>query len=542
MYYKLVLEVLGGLALFIFGINRLSNSLQKITSNKLKSVINIVTKKSWATVLVGVFTTMLIQSSSATSVMTVGFVNAGLMTLRQAIGIVMGANIGTTITAQIVSFKIDILSYPLIIIGFLLYFIAKRRRIKNIGMTIIGLGLLFLGMTIMKGALGPLRENEGFKTFLLIFSKNPFYGILAGLGLTVLLQSSSATIGLLIALGSQGLMPIEAAIPILIGDNIGTCSTALIASIGTTITAKRTAFSHLMFNIFGTIIFILLLYVFRLQPLIIRFTGSSIPHQIANIHASFNIITTVVLFPFIGFFEKIVVKIFPGKDIVVHKNALHLDNQLIQTPSLAMELVKKEFIRMIKITHTMLKLSFERLDKKDARIEEKLLDRESAVDSITEDIIRYLTKVSQKPLGNRLSNQLTDQLHIAYDVERTGDHAESMMYLARVREENNMIFNAAESEELEKTFDKVNYMFKTLIIGIEDDSIIKLKQCESIEAQIDEIVKDARTNHLARLRKEECSLSSGVIFADIILHLERIGDLLYAISRNFINIKEYKPH
>jgi len=223
MYFKLALEVFGGLALFIFGINRLSNSLQKITSNRLKSVINIVTKRSWSTVLVGLFTTMLLQSSSATSVMTVGFVNAGLMTLRQAIGIVMGANIGTTVTAQIVSFKIDILAFPLIIIGFLMYFIAKRRRLKNIGMTILGLGILFLGMTIMKDALSPLRENEGFKTFLLIFSKNPFYGILAGLGLTVLLQSSSATIGLLIALASQGLLPIEAAIPILIGDNIGTC-------------------------------------------------------------------------------------------------------------------------------------------------------------------------------------------------------------------------------------------------------------------------------------------------------------------------------
>ncbi len=541
MYFKLVLEVLGGLALFIFGINRLSNSLQKITSNKLKSVINIVTKKSWATVLVGVFTTMLIQSSSATSVMTIGFVNAGLITLRQAIGIVMGANIGTTITAQIVSFKIDMLAYPIIIIGFLLYFVAKRRRMKNIGMTIIGLGLLFLGMTIMKGALGPLKENESFKTFLLIFSKNPFYGVIAGLGLTMLLQSSSATIGLLIALGSQGLMPIEAAIPILIGDNIGTCSTALIASIGTTITAKRTAFSHLMFNIFGTFIFVLLLYIFRLQPLIIRFSGSSIPHQIANIHAFFNILTTVVLFPFIGFFEKIVVKIFPGKDIIIQKNALHLDNLLIQTPLLAMEQVEKEFIRLTKIAHTMLKLSFERLDKRDAVIEEKILDRESAVDSITEDIIRYLTKVSQKPLGKRLSNQLTDQLHIAYDVERTADHAESIMYLALVREENNMIFNKDETEELEKTFDKVNYMFKTLVIGIEDDSLIKLKQCESIEVQIDEIVKDARTNHLTRLRKEECPPHSGVIFADIILHLERIGDLLYAISKNFTNIKEYNP-
>ena len=454
MYFKLVLEVLGGLALFIFGINRLSSSLQKITSNKLKSVINIVAKRSWSTVLVGMFTTMLIQSSSATSVMTVGFVNAGLMTLRQAIGIVMGANIGTTITAQIVSFKIDILTFPIIIIGFLIHFIAKRRRLKNIGMTIIGLGILFLGMTIMKGALGPLQDNESFKTFLLLFSKNPFYGILAGLGLTVLLQSSSATIGLLIALGSAGLLPIEAAIPILIGDNIGTCSTALISSIGTTITAKRTAFSHLVFNIFGTVIFLLILYVFRLQPYIISFSGNSVPHQIANIHTSFNIITTIVLFPLIGFFEKIVVKIFPGKDVTVHKNALHLDKRLIQTPPLALEQSKKELTRVTKIAHTMLKLSLERLTKRDTLIEKKILDRESAVDSITEDIIRYLTRVSQKTLGMRLSNQLTNLLHIAYDVERTGDHAESILYLIRVKEDNNMTLSSKETVDLNKTVDK----------------------------------------------------------------------------------------
>ncbi len=538
MYFKLVLEVLGGLALFIFGINRLSSSLQKITSNRLKSVINIVTKRSWSTVLVGMFTTMLLQSSSATSVMTVGFVNAGLITLRQAIGIVMGANIGTTITAQIVSFKIDILAFPIIIIGFLIHFIAKRRRLKNIGMTIIGLGILFLGMTIMKGALSPLQDNESFKTFLLLFSKNPFYGILAGLGLTVLLQSSSATIGLLIALGSAGLLPIEAAIPILIGDNIGTCSTALIASIGTTITAKRTAFSHLVFNLFGTIIFLLILYVFKLQPYIINFSGTNVPHQIANIHTSFNIVTTIVLFPLIGFFEKIVVKIFPGKDVIVHKNALYLDKSLIQTPPLALEQSNKELTRVTKIAHTMLKLSFERLSKRDALIEKKILDRESAIDSITEDIIRYLTKVSQKTLGMRLSNQLTNLLHIAYDAERTGDHAESILYLIRVKEDNNMMLGKIQTEELNKTFDKVDYMFKTLLAGMEDDSLVKLKKCEEIENQIDEIVKVARTNHLIRLRKEECPPHSGVFFADTILHLERIGDLLYAISKNLIEIKE----
>ncbi len=539
MYFKLVIELLGGLALFIFGINRLSGSLKKITSNKLKTVINTLTKKSWSTVLVGLFTTMLIQSSSATSVMAVGFVNAGLLTLRQAIGIIMGANIGTTVTAQIVAFKIDILAYPIIIIGFLMHFLSRRRRYKNIGMTIIGLGLLFLGMTVMKGALGPLKDNEIFKNFLLVFSRNPFYGILAGLGLTALLQSSSATIGLLIALASQGLLPIEAAIPILIGDNIGTCSTALISSIGATATAKRTAFSHLIFNILGTIVFVILLYVFRLQPLIASLTGKSIPRQIANIHTIFNIITTIILFPMIGLFEKVVLKIIPGKDITVHKIALYLDSRLIDTPSLSLEQAKKELLRVTKITQAMLNLSFERLHKKDAIIEKKVLDRESAVDSITEDIIRYLTKVSQKSLGLRLSNKLTNLFHIAYDAERAGDHAESILYLMLVKEENNMTFSKIAFQELETTHDKVNHLFNILISGMENNNLDKLKQCEKIESEIDLMVKEIRISHLKRLQNGECMPLSGVVFADIILHLERTGDLLFGISRNLLNIEQY---
>ncbi|MDP3012431.1 MAG: Na/Pi cotransporter family protein [Candidatus Hydromicrobium sp.] len=539
MYFKLVIEVLGGLALFIFGITRLSDSLQKITSNKLKTVINTLTKKSWSTVLVGLFTTSIIQSSSATSVMAVGFVNAGLLTLRQAIGIIMGANIGTSITAQIVSFKIDMLAYPLIIIGFLMHFLSRRRRYKNIGMTIIGLGLLFLGMVVMKGALEPLKDNEIFKNFLFVFSRNPFFGILAGLALTTLLQSSSATIGLLIALASQGLVPIGVAIPILIGDNIGTCSTALISSIGTTVTAKRTAFSHLLFNIFGTIIFVILLYGFRLEPLIASLTGKSVPHQIANIHTIFNVVTTIILFPMIGLFEKLVIKLYPGKDIIVHKNALYLDSRLIDTPPLSLEQAKKELLRVIKITHTMLNLSFERLYKKDIVIEKKVLDRESAVDSITEDIIRYLTKVSQKSLGLRLSSMLTNLYHIAYDAERAGDHAESILYLMLVKEENNMTFSKIAFQELEAVHDKVNHLFNFLISGMENNNLDKLKQCEKIESEIDLMVKEIRTNHLKRLQNGECMPLSGVVFADIILHLERTGDLLFGISRNLLNIEQY---
>lgn len=421
MYFKLILQVLGGLILFIFGMTTLSDSLQRVTSNSIKSIISILQKKPWASVLVGLATTMIIQSSSATSVMTVGFVNAGLMTLKTAIGIIMGANIGTTITAQIISFNIvDLLSYPLIIIGFILFFTSKRRRYKNIGMAIIGLGILFLGMNLMKQSLEPLKSNPGFKNFLLVFSKNPFLGILAGLIITSILQSSSATIGLLIALAAQGLMPITSAVPILFGDNIGTCTTALIASAGTTVTARRTAFAHFLFNIFGSILFFVLLYGFKLGSWLFPHLGSTVPHQIANMHTIFNVTTTIILFPIIGLFEKLVVRLYPGKDVVEHKNAIFLDKMLIKTPAVALDQAKRELLRLSKIVQLMLEAAFQRLKSKDTSLEKRVLDKEAAVDSVTEDIIKYLTQVSRQSLTLTLSNKLTNLMHIAYTTERTG--------------------------------------------------------------------------------------------------------------------------
>lgn len=540
MYYKLIIQIIGGLALFIFGINTLSDGLQKITSNNIKSIIGVLSRRPWASALVGLATTLIIQSSSATSVMTVGFVNAGLINLKTAIGIIMGANIGTTITAQIVSLNIvGLLTYPLLIIGFILFFTSKRRRYKNIGMAIIGLGLLFLGMGIMKESLDPLKDNQSFKNFLLVFSRNPFLGVLAGLLLTSLLQSSSATIGILIALASQGLIPIEAAIPILFGDNIGTCTTALLSSIGTTVTAKRTAFSHLLFNVLGTIIFMTLFYGFRLEPFIVRYMGSSVPRQIANMHTAFNAVTTAILFPLIGLFEKLVVKLYPGKDIIEHKNAIHLDNRLIKTPSVALEQAKKELLRLTKIVQMMDSLSFQRLKSKDTVIEKKVLDREAAVDSITEDIIRYLTQLSRQSLTLKLSNKLINLMQIAYDTERTGDHAESLLNLMILKDENRTKFTKVEIEELEELSDKVNEMFNVLIKGMENGSFENLVLCEQVENDIDAIVKNSRLNHILRLQKGECMPVSGVIFSDILLHFERTGDLLHGISKNMIEIGKY---
>jgi phosphate:Na+ symporter len=242
----------------------------------------------------------------------------------------------------------------------------------------------------------------------------------------------------------------------------------------------------------------------------------------------------------IGLFEKMVLKIIPGRDITVHKNALYLDNRLINTPALSLEQVKRELLRLTKITQTMFNLSFERLHKKVIITEKKVLDREAAVDSVTEDIIRYLTKISQKSLGQRLSNRLTNLLYVAYDVERAADHTESILYLILIKEENNSHFSNIASEELELLHNKVNSLFNSLIAGMENSNIKKLKQCEKIESEIDLLVKDIRNNHLKRLQTGECQPLSGVVFSDIVMHLERIGDLLYGISRNLLNIKEFK--
>ena len=250
-------------------------------------------------------------------------------------------------------------------------------------------------------------------------------------------------------------------------------------------------------------------------------------------------VTTIILFPMIGLFEKIVTKLFPGKDITVHKNALYLDKRLIQTPSLSLEQTKKELLRVTKITQTMFNLAFERLYKKNVIIEKKLLDRESAVDSITEDIIRYLTKISQQSLGRILSNKLTNLFHIAYDAERAGDHAESILYLMLVKEENNMVFTKVANQELDMVYNEVNNLYNSLISGMETNNSNRLKECKKIESEIDSMVKEIRISHLIRLQKGECMPLSGVVFSDIVLHLERIGDLLFGISRNLLDINQY---
>ena len=343
----IVISLMGGLGLFLFGMNLLAEGLEKSAGSKLKKIIELLTSNLFMGVLVGAFVTAVIQSSSATTVMVVGFVNAGIMNLTQAIGVIMGANIGTTITAQLVSFDLNGLAPVALGIGIVLYLFSSKPKTKNIAEILIGFGILFTGMDFMKEAVKPLAEYKGFTDLLITFGNYPLLGLLLGFGITAIVQSSSASMGMLIALASQGLIPLAAALPILYGQNIGTCVTSLISSVGANRNARRAAMMHLIFNVLGTAVFL----IFLNKP-VVKFVTSidatDVARQIANTHTLFNIISVIILLPFTKFIIKLAVKLVPEKDgeDEESKAIKYLDDRMVETPSIAVASVIKETLRM----------------------------------------------------------------------------------------------------------------------------------------------------------------------------------------------------
>lgn len=341
----IILPLLGGLALFLYGMRIMGEGLQKVAGDRMRKFLEVVTGFPVIGVLVGAIVTSIIQSSSATTVMVVGFVNAGLMTLRQAISVIMGANIGTTVTAQLIAFKLTDYVMPIIALGFAMYFFSKRRQFKYIGFFILGFGILFLGLNTMADAMAPLREYKGFTDFIILFGDYPLLGVFLGIIMTMLIQSSSATIGILMAMATQGLVPLGTAIPVLLGDNIGTCITAVLASIGAGLSARRAAMAHVCFNSAGTIIFLIFLPFFKEFVLMIS-PPADIARQIANAHTSFNVLNTLIFLPMIGLLERLVVNIVAGEEVEIKRGPMYLDERFLNSPSIALSLATKEIIRM----------------------------------------------------------------------------------------------------------------------------------------------------------------------------------------------------
>jgi len=527
MNLSIIFGLIGGLGLFLFGMQQLSEGLQKIAGNKIHQVLEVLSKNPIKGIVSGTAITAILQSSSATSIITIGFVNAGLLSLKQAISIIFGANIGTTITAQVISFNLNEYMLPAIGIGFAINMFAKKKAYQYIGSVMIGFGLLFLGLSTMSHALYPLRENPFFINLLVNMADNPLLGILLAAVVTGILQSSSATTAIIISLSIQGLIGLDAAIPLILGTNIGTCFTALLASIGSSITGKRVALGHLLFNISGVILFYLFLNPFiALSSL----TATSIPRQIANAHTLFNVSNTFFLLPFIPHLLKILTRVLPGEEKVIKKGTLYLDKSLVKTPSIALGQVTKELIRMGNISLEMLKNILFALLNNNERIIKDTNIKEDVLDTIHREITSYLILVSQKPLSPKESESLNNLMNISAHLERVGDHIENIADMAQIKINEKLPFSQKAEKDLKYIFSKVEKSLGYSIKALQEHNIEMATVVTKREDDIDRVEESLRNEHIDRLKKQICNPEAGIIYIDILSNLERIGDHAYDIS------------
>ncbi|MDO4793581.1 MAG: Na/Pi cotransporter family protein [Filifactor alocis] len=517
-------QLFAGLGMFLYGMNLMGGGLEKAAGNKMKHIIGLLTKNRFISVLVGIFVTGIIQSSSATTVMVVGFVNASLMSLNQAIGIIMGANIGTTVTAQLVSFDLESIAPVAIGIGVLLMMLKKTKRAKNFAEILVGFGILFVGMNFMKNSLAPLREYQGFRDLLIYFGHNAFLGILMGFVLTLILQSSSASIGILVALASQGVLPLESALPILYGDNIGTCTTALISSIGASRNAQRAAIMHLVFNIIGTILFSLILMQ-PIKELVIFINPDSTARQIANAHSLFNIINVVIQFPFAGLIVKIAEKLVPITVAELSKvHTSRLDERMLETPTIALENTLMECLNMGELAKSSLVSAMKGFVDKDEESVKEVLELEKQINQMQLDLVDYLVKLSNTTLSEDDRTIVDNLFSVVSNVERVGDHAENIAELAAYVIEENLQFSEEALIDIDVMYQKV---FKSLETALEARKTGKVELAEEtlrLENQVDMIEKACRAGHISRLNQNVCNPSSGIMFLDLFSNLERVSD------------------
>lgn len=522
---EIAISLLGGLGLFLYGMNLMAEGLQKSAGDKLKKIVEKLTSNTVMGVLVGTVVTAIIQSSSAATVMVVGFVNAGIMSLSQAIGVIMGANIGTTVTAQLVSFKLEAIAPVALGIGIILYLFSKKEKTKELATILLGFGILFTGMEFMKDAVKPLAEYEGFRRALIYFGEHQFLGIIAGFAITGIIQSSSASMGMLIALASQGLIPLSSALPILYGDNIGTCVTSLLSSIGASRNAKRAATMHLTFNVIGTLIFVLILN-YPISALVKWLDPTDAARQIANAHTIFNVVNVLILLPFAKYIVKIVLKIMPitEEESEVTAATKYLDERIIQTPSIALGNTVKEVSRMGQKANKALEYSMNSLINKSMTDVEKTEKYEEHVNLLQKEILNYLLKLSKSPLNDEERNKVDLLFNTVNDIERVSDHAENISELSRLAIEKDLQFSDTALEEMNNIYSKAKENFNVALKGLENYDKSIISKVYEIEDEVDALDKLYRKKHIERLNNGKCTIDSGVLFLDLLTNLERISD------------------
>lgn len=531
-WQQILFHFLGGLGLFLFSIKFMGDGLQKSAGNRLRTILDRFTTNPFMGILAGIFVTVLIQSSSGTTVITVGLVSAGLMTLRQAIGVIMGANIGTTVTAFIIGIDIGEYAYPILLMGSVMLFFFKAAKVQNIGQILFGFGGLFIGLDLMSSGLAPLRHLPVFTSLIVEMSHSPILSVIVGTVFTLIVQSSSATIGILQGLYAENLISLEAALPVLFGDNIGTTITAVLAAIGASIVAKRAAAVHVLFNVVGTIIFLILLGPFT--HFMIWITGMlhlEPKMQIAFAHGTFNVANTLIQLPFIGLWAYLVTKLLPEREKKSDKIALYLDETLIEkSPTIAIGQAKKEVIHMGNMGLDSLKAALSYLktnNPEDAKLSEIL---EKNINVLDEEITKYLVKIFPHSITPRDSNELQAMLNLVCDIERIGDHSENIIEQINFMNERNIELSELARNEVYEMFELTIRSVALSIEALDKGDLSKARRVYELEDEIDEMERYLRKQHIHRLNHGDCTAKSGLTYTDLLSNLERIGDHAHNIA------------
>ncbi|MBU0683667.1 MAG: Na/Pi cotransporter family protein [Candidatus Omnitrophica bacterium] len=543
MIPNLICSVIGGLGLFFFGMQIMSEGLKNIAGERLRSILSMVTILPIIGILVGAAITCLIQSSSATTVMVVGFVNAGLLVLKQAISVIIGANIGTTFTAWLVSsmsvFKVTQYALPVVGIGFGLNMMGRTKRMRFWGQVLMGFGLLFMGLGYLQDAFAPLQESQHVKDMFIRFGSNPILGILVGMIVTMLVQSSSATIAIVQIMAFNGIISFPAAITLMLGGDIGTTITAQLAAVNTNLEARRAAMSHTLFNVIGVgfiMIFVYPGWFTEFVDFIIpgQMTTLNIMFYIAVANSLFKCINAAMFLPFIGFLEKASIFLVPKRKGVIDIGPQYLERHLLNTPPIAMEQARRETVRMIGLASQSVGCAVNSFLKHDMNALKSVDKFEQAVDNLQSAITQYLIELSQQRLGQTESEELPVLIHNVNDVERIGDHAENIAELAERKIEQRLPLSSAAINELTLMWNELNSMMRETEEALKNRDMQMAERVLCREQSINRFQVNLKKGHVGRLNKKLCDIKSGVIFMDFVDNLEKIGDHLTNVAEGVI--------
>ncbi|MDD7643593.1 MAG: Na/Pi cotransporter family protein [bacterium] len=523
---SLILTLMGGLGLFLFGMNFMSQGLQKAAGAKLRSVLTAISKNKYIAVLFGALFTAIIQSSGATTVMVVTFVNAGLMELTQAVGIIFGANIGTTITAQLVSFNLTAVAPVILFVGVVMYLFMKQPIFKKIGEVVIGFGALFMGISMMSGAMSRLNDYPVVIGTLAKLT-NPILAILVGLIITVIVQSSSVTVSILLLMAGQGLVTLPICFYFILGCNIGSCTPAVMAAMDAKKDAKRAALIHVLFNVFGMIIISVIL-IFAMQPFtafIQAVSGSDIKRSVANTDTIYKVFQTIIFLPVSTQFIKLVNKLVPGDDVKQEGFSLqYISMNTVFSPTAAIVEAMKEIARMGRKAEQNLQLSMEAFFDGDQTKIDQVYATEKYIDYLSHEITDYLVDVNQRQLPVSDSLKIGGLFHVVNDIERIGDHAENIADAAVRMKKENITFSKKATKEIQDMFEKDMQILSGALEMFENEDHSHMKEIRSIEEEVDQMEIELQNSHIRRMAKGKCSPESGLIFTDLVSGLERVAD------------------